>query len=476
MGRVPQQYIRVSEKTSALSAVAKALVLFMSALALIWAMAATSLLQQTILKVKEFVVVIPTPGFIDLQELIDVEFTPSLPQISQRERIENLSATEALSDPLGRIAPEFHVSKRLKKRTKFWFNIYTKYGQYEHVIHHVRYPWIVYKVVDGRELIQNSKGPLWKRRQKLENLVRSERRKVRNALRRLSKRKSFRRLKGYDRLVYNKLKYVSGKRKRVFSFAKYNVRSQLGQKDFFQQGLQRSSKYLPYMEAEFASRGLPTELTRLPFVESSFNEKAESKVGASGVWQIMPAVGRHYLRVGKVIDERNSPLKSTRVAAKLLKQNYRAMKNWPLAVTAYNNGLGNIRKAVRKTKSKDLETIITRYHRGAFKFASSNFYASFLAALHAEKYQESYFEPYQKEKSFEMDELRLASRIRAKSLLKKSGLSKEDFLAWNLDLKAAIKKNILLPKGLKIILPTDHAETLRKRVSAVKKVKSKKKA
>ena len=38
------------------------------------------------------------------------------------------------------------------------------------------------------------------------------------------------------------------------------------------------------------------ELTRLPFVESSFNVHAYSKVGAAGIWQFIPSSARIYLR------------------------------------------------------------------------------------------------------------------------------------------------------------------------------------
>lgn len=46
------------------------------------------------------------------------------------------------------------------------------------------------------------------------------------------------------------------------------------------------------MATIFRDEGLPVELTRLPFVESSFNLFARSKVGASGIWQFMKSTGR----------------------------------------------------------------------------------------------------------------------------------------------------------------------------------------
>ena len=89
------------------------------------------------------------------------------------------------------------------------------------------------------------------------------------------------------------------------------LRSQLGQKDRFLEGYIASGRYLPTMEKIFAAEGLPWELTRLPFVESSFNLAARSKVGASGIWQFMRSTGRLYLKIRGELDERNDPIRAT---------------------------------------------------------------------------------------------------------------------------------------------------------------------
>lgn len=386
------------------------------------------------------------------------------------------SQAEVLLDKDNRISKDFKVPKSLKKRTAFWFDIYTKYGQYDHVIHHVRYPWIIFKVVNGNSIIKNSKGRLWQKRKKIQTLVAKEKRKLRKTLKRLSKKRSFKKLTKSERKVYRLLKNVRGKRRSVFKMAASNVRSQLGQKDFFEAGLERSSKYLPLMETEFSQIGLPIELTRLPFVESSFNEAARSKVGASGIWQIMPRTGRAYGIVGKYIDERNSPFKATQMAARVLTTGKRALKTWPLAVTAYNNGIGNIRKAIRASRSKDLGRIITRYHRGHFKFASANFYTSFLAALHAERYQKSFFKPTNQLPPLGFVEIKLGKRLRIKTVLKTSGLDKKTFLLYNRDLKVAIQKNILLPRGFKVHIPVHKAELFLEKLSLRKSMAKKRTA
>src|ERR1700710_2447178 len=103
------------------------------------------------------------------------------------------------------------------------------------------------------------------------------------------------------------------------------------------------------MEEEFRRLGLPTELTRLPFVESSFNVNARSRVGASGVWQFMRRTAKPYMKVNKDVDERNDPIKSTLASSRVLKQNYMMLDSWPLALTGYNHGPYGVRGIVAKT-------------------------------------------------------------------------------------------------------------------------------
>ena len=57
-----------------------------------------------------------------------------------------------------------------------------------------------------------------------------------------------------------------------------------------------------------------------------FNEKAISKVGASGVWQFMPSTAKDFIIVDKYIDERNSPLKATKLPLNFLKANFKLLE------------------------------------------------------------------------------------------------------------------------------------------------------
>ena len=130
-----------------------------------------------------------------------------------------------------------------------------------------------------------------------------------------------------------------------FRSAMRNIRCQTGQKDRFRAGVIRSGAYMDEIKRIFRNEGLPEDLSYLPHVESSFNPKAYSKSGAAGIWQFTRSTGKHFMKVGYTIDERRDPTLSSHAAAKLLRQNFWKLKNWPLAITAYNHGASGMLRA-----------------------------------------------------------------------------------------------------------------------------------
>lgn len=252
---------------------------------------------------------------------------------------------------LGYSESAFAVPAGMEKQVQFWVDVYTKYNSDQGIIHDSENIETIYEVVD-------LKG------------FKTEREKQKK-------------IDEVKKVIAEKL---------TSKEEKDRLRYQLGQKDRMQDAIFYSGRYLEDMEKIFREANLPIELTRLAFVESSFNIMARSKVGASGIWQIMPYTARPYKMISSVVDKRNHPLEATKLAAKLLRQNYGMLEAWPLAITGYNHGPTGVLRLTRDYKTRNLAELVQNVRSSkSFGFASRNFYASFLAALEVEKNANKYF-------------------------------------------------------------------------------------
>jgi membrane-bound lytic murein transglycosylase D len=251
--------------------------------------------------------------------------------------------------------------------------------------------------------------------------------------------------------------FESGNDPNKYRKAAARIRFQLGQKDKFLLGIFESGRYLKQMETIFRDEGLPIELTRLPFVESSFNTRARSKVGASGIWQFMRRTAKPYLKVNQSIDERDDPLAATHAAARLMKNNFGLARTWPLTVTAWNHGPSGVRNIVQKLGSDDISLIVNSYSSRTFGFASQNFYACFLAVLSVESHATSYFSNPVWQRPYEFIEVKTPSRPLAWPQVVKL-FADDDALAqdYNPQITAFARvSKPRIPAGTKLRLPTE---------------------
>ena len=111
--------------------------------------------------------------------------------------------------------------------------------------------------------------------------------------------------------------------------------------------------YFPLFEEMLDKYGLPLELKYLPVIESALSPIAVSRVGATGLWQLMLQTGKGYgLEVNSLVDERRDPFKSTEAAVRYLKDLYSIYQDWNLVIAAYNCGPGNVNKAIARSGGK----------------------------------------------------------------------------------------------------------------------------
>ena len=140
--------------------------------------------------------------------------------------------------------------------------------------------------------------------------------------------------------------------------------------------------YMPIFQEIFDRYNMPEELRAMAIIESAMNPRAESRVGAKGMWQFMYHTGKMYgLHVDSFVDERMDPVKSADAAARYLMDAYNIFGDWNLAIASYNCGAGNVNKAIKRSGSRkfwDLWPYLPRETRG--------YGPAFVGALYATKY------------------------------------------------------------------------------------------
>jgi len=113
----------------------------------------------------------------------------------------------------------------------------------------------------------------------------------------------------------------------------------------------------PDLKAIFKAEGVPPELIWLAEVESAFNPKAKSPVGAAGLFQFMPATAQRFGLETTPTDQRTDPKHSGTAAARYLRLLHRRFSDWPLAVAAYNAGEGRVGRVLKTQGGTRFEDI-----------------------------------------------------------------------------------------------------------------------
>ncbi|RCR70668.1 lytic transglycosylase domain-containing protein [Larkinella punicea] len=116
----------------------------------------------------------------------------------------------------------------------------------------------------------------------------------------------------------------------------------------------RAAGFFAAIEPILAHYQIPPDFKYLPLVESALRSRAVSPKGAMGYWQLMPATARELgltTRVGR--DERQDLQKSTNAACRYLRYLHDQLGSWTLVAAAYNMGIGNLLKNIRRQQETD---------------------------------------------------------------------------------------------------------------------------
>lgn len=225
---------------------------------------------------------------------------------------------------------------------------------------------------------------------------------------------------------------------------------------YFNRTIQRSTPYMYYITDEVKKRNMPAEVALLPFIESAYVTKARSHVGASGLWQFMPATGRHYgLEQTPLYDGRHDVHAATNAALNYLQYLYGLFGDWSLALAAYNWGEGNVTRAVNRAIAQGLPPT---YENLKMPAETRNYVPKLLAVRNLVnnpgafglKLPEIKSEPY-----FKTVNVKAPLDIRAAAFL--ANIPESEFLALN----PAFKTPVFIPKGnsRQMLLPIQAAKT-----------------
>ena len=363
-------------------------------------------------------------------------------------------AAEAELTADARHASLFPRPAQLEPQVRFWRAIFTQYSAHQVVLHDALRLDKVYKILDFRSRLDDGFGE-----GELASLERFETDleldRLRATLLRLHALGSHpESLTAEERAVYDLWADDPAPDRFLAAADDKRLHSQRGLRERFAEGIRISRRYFPEMERIFREAGLPVELIRLPLIESCFNLRAYSKVGAAGIWQFMPRTGRLFMRVDNLVDERRDPISSTRAAARFLVRVHDMLDTWPLTITAYNHGPDGMARAVAEVGTTDIATIVRDYRGKAFGFASRNFYAEFLAALDVERDFKTYFGEAPEEPALRVHERRLERALPMEAAARLARTSRAQLASLNPALSTLVVSGRRpIPAGYQLRLP-----------------------
>ncbi|HKY34154.1 MAG TPA: LysM peptidoglycan-binding domain-containing protein [Candidatus Polarisedimenticolia bacterium] len=211
-------------------------------------------------------------------------------------------------------------------------------------------------------------------------------------------------------------------------------------KDFrnsFLGGYERYGWYEKMIHQTLREEGLPSDLIYMAFLESTYKTSAYSRARAKGIWQFMTPTGRQYgLKVDRFVDERSHPEKSTRAAARYMKDLYGIFGDWHLAIAAYNTGAGNIMRAQRRSGKTSYWDLARTKH---MRLETKNFVPAILALALISKDPAKYgFDGIRHNPTLTYDTIQVSGATKLSLIAQLSGSSDDEIRFLNPHLRLGV--------------------------------------
>lgn len=333
--------------------------------------------------------------FLTPEEILDPYKGVALGSV--RVPVTDQLAGSILGDFFSAVPDKFRVVPYFSTHVRFWFGIYTQFDSSQIVLHDRDDLDVIYGVLHFSpekvgSLNRFAKAAI------MQSMAQRKIEELRLELKQLGQGRSASELTLPILRVLQNSKTPpppgTSDRKEYYRRRAESIRAQTGQRDLIGAGLERALPSFKFLENVFEEAELPKELIAIAFLESSFNNEAHSRVGALGVWQFMPLIASYFVpKRNAQLDYRQNVAISTIAAAHLLRDNFRILKRWDLAVTAYNSGTRHLVTARRALNlpAPSLEAIFRSYQNNHHGFASKNFYSEFIALVHVLAYRQLVF-------------------------------------------------------------------------------------
>ena len=341
----------------------------------------------------------------------------------------------------------FPVPTALEDNVDFWRKVFALWRLNQVVLHDADYPALVYRVIE----LKGEAGDAYSaaQRKKIEHSTEALEHRLKHLA---AVGGNIASLSDEDRALRQHIIDVAGSD--AVAGAADRVRGQRGLRERFQQGLEISGRYDRAFREVFREEGVPEDLAYLPHVESSFQNRARSSVGAAGMWQFTRSAGRLFMKINPAVDQRMDPVAAARGAARYLRQAYDMLGSWPLAITSYNHGIRGMMRA-KDQYGSDFSRIVQEYDSRTFGFASRNFYAEFLAARDVARNREQYFpEGLNLQRPLALDSVVLDKPLRSHQIARYYDVAQRKLVALNPSwTRRAARSTIAIPAGTEVWLP-----------------------